>query len=45
MIVHLSIIDFADGTLCFWDDEAKELIDKLITAMLSRAQKFGFYRL
>lgn len=45
MIEHLSVIDFADGTLCFWDDKAKELIDTLITATLSRAQRFSFYRL
>ncbi len=45
MIEHLSVIDFADGTLCFWDDKAKELINTLITAALSRAQRFSFYRL
>lgn len=45
MIEHLSIIDFADGTLCLWDDEAKDHIDTLITAALSRAQRFSFYRL
>jgi len=27
-----------------WDDEAKELIDTLITALPSRAQRFSFYR-